>query len=102
MPIVIKDLRLAWIWLESFDSSLTGYLKDHSAGCFLSEPGDYQRVFGNARAQPTVGPLVVPWDMSKPYRIHYFWTYYFENVSPHQVQPQEACRKLVPLRRSAG
>lgn len=77
-------------------------LPDQVAGCSLSEPGDYQQPFEKARAQPAPGPLVTPWDMTKPERIQYFWTYYFENVSPHQVQPQVAWRKLVPLRRPAG
>src|SRR5262249_501273 len=66
------------------------------------EQNEYQQAFEKARANPGAGPLDVPWIMTKPERIQYFWTYYFENVSPHQVQPQEAWRKLVPLRRPAG
>jgi hypothetical protein len=101
MPFIIKDLRLAWIWLESFSASLTDPPQDLVARCSLSKQEDYQGVFSEARAQPAPGPFVVPWDMTKPERKQYFWTYYFENVSPHQVQPKEAWRKLVPLRRRA-
>jgi hypothetical protein len=102
MSVVIEDLRPAWIWLESFPGSLTSPLLDQVAGCSLIDAAGYQGAFGRARSQPAPGPFAVPWDMSEPERIQWFWTYYFENSSPHQVLPQEAWRKLVPLRRPAG
>jgi hypothetical protein len=75
---------------------------DQLAGRSLIQSTEYEQAFADARSQPQVGPLAVPWDVSKPYRIQYFWTYYFGNVSPHLVQPLDAWRKLVPLRRPAG
>jgi hypothetical protein len=102
MPITIKDLRLAWIWLEGFAATFSSPLQDLLAKCSLGETLDYQAAFRKAALQPATGPFTVPWDMTKPERIQYFWTYYFENVSPHRVRAEDAWRKLVPLRRLAG
>jgi len=92
----IGDLRISWIWTETFPDLLPtpSPLKPPWGG-LLSE-ADYSAAFAEARN--LTGLLALPWGVANPKHIHYFWTYYLESQNPYQVQAAEAFRRLVPLR----
>jgi hypothetical protein len=107
MPVSVNDLRIAWIWIEAYPSSLSVPLFDRVAGCSLGRRAEYtnrfQRVLTDAKstsAAATWPGLSLPWTLELAKRIHYFWHYYLERAGLRSVQSQDAWRKLVPLRRA--
>jgi hypothetical protein len=94
--INISDLRIAWIWTETFP----GLLADppQLAGRWGAPGSDaaYATAFHEARAKK--GTLRLPWSEHDPKHQHFFWQYYLENDNPFEVTAGKALRWLVPLR----
>lgn len=94
----ICDLRLSWIWTETFSDLL---LKKPKFQSRWGEPGSessYVLAFNNARAKS--GSLTLPWPEDDDYHQHFFWLYYLQNEDPREITAGKAMRWLVPLRES--
>jgi hypothetical protein len=97
--IKVNDLRISWIWMETFPDLLVNTPRLKSRWGNLGFNLDYNSVFKNPETQPD--PLSLPWNTSSPKHIHYFWRYYLgKNCA--QVTPEEAFKRLVPFRRSGS
>src|ERR1019366_5955338 len=97
MPININNLRLSWIWTETFPDLLLSNPTIKSRLGVLVTEADYSGVY--ERAQKGQGVLSLPWDTSKEKKCpQFFWKFYLENHDPNEVAPKDAWRKLVPVR----
>lgn len=91
----ISDLRISWIWTETFPDLLSSPSPLQSPWGELMSGSDYATAFASAQAGG--GALLLPWGATESNHIHYFWTYYLEQ-NPYQVPADEAYRRLVPFR----
>lgn len=94
--IKISDLRLSWIWTETFPGLLLDPPELSSRWGAPGDDADYAAAFSKARAKQ--GPLKLPWNEDDPKHQHFFWQYYLENTDPFKITPGKALRWLVPLR----
>lgn len=94
--IKISDLRIAWIWTETFPGLLTDPPQLVSRWGSPGADAAYASVFNEARSKK--GTLRLPWSEHDPKHQHFFWQYYLENDNPFEVTAGKALRWLVPLR----
>lgn len=93
--IKVNDLRISWIWTETFPELVVNPPKLKSRWGNLASDLEYNPLFKNPHTQ--LDPLSLPWDTSSPKRIHYFWRYYLGKDCA-RVPPEEAFKRLVPFR----
>src|SRR5208282_3708205 len=97
MPINIKNLRLSWVWTETFSDLLLSNPTIKSRLGVLGTEAGYSGVY--ERAQRGQDGLSLPWDTSKTKRCpQLFWKFYLENHDPNEVAPEDTWKKLVPVR----
>jgi hypothetical protein len=95
--INISNVRLEWIWTETFRDLVAGATKVKSASGIPDSEIAYTMQFEEARMRK--GPMSLPWMKKDEKRKspHFFWDFYLETDS-RQVQWREALRRFVPLR----
>ncbi|MFZ1217695.1 MAG: hypothetical protein WAO00_00310 [Chthoniobacterales bacterium] len=94
--ININDLRLSWIWTETFPGTLVDPPKPMSRWGAPGDDAAYAAAFQKARSKEP--PLKLPWSEDDPRHEHFFWQYYLENDNPFKVTPAKALRWIVPVR----
>src|SRR5215831_11267447 len=97
--IKISNVRLEWIWTETFRELVSGATKVKPASGIPDSEIAYTTQFEEARMRK--GPMSLPWMKKDKKREspHFFWDSYLETDS-YQVPPKEALRRLVPLRQN--
>jgi hypothetical protein len=96
MAIQINDLRLTFIWTETFFDLLKAGSPDVFPYGFLGYAQSYKQAIGTLLAPHEIlSGLTLPW--SKPAG-NLFWTQYFGNQIPGHIPASLGWEKIVPLR----
>ncbi len=95
MPIQISELRLSFVWVESFLALLSSR-KSSAPMAFMAQKEKYKAKF--QQAQAGTGDLEPPWVPSRGRHYNHFWYHYLKNTMPEMVDGERAWKKLVPLR----
>lgn len=94
--IIIKDLRITFIWTDTYFDMLMSDAPDIFPHGFLSHGYAYK-----AQLKKLLTPSKIPSGLTLPWRTvagQLFWTRYLGNRIPGHIKPTLAWKKLVPLR----
>jgi len=95
--MVIKELRLAFIQVESIVSPLAALKAPSIPAAYLLNEGLYQKTLADALASPGVRPL--PWADKIGKR---FWFYYLQRTRLKDRTAKQLWQQLVPLMATLG
>lgn len=96
MAISIKDVRLTFVWTESFFDLLQTQNPGELPYGFMAHGWAYKE-----QVKQLLSPVDIPSGLALPWREpagNYFWTMYLGNVIPGHISASKAWEKLVPLR----
>jgi hypothetical protein len=92
----IYDMRLSFIWTETFLHLLSDPMLPGAPMAFLGRRSSYAQRFEQVlHSRPAPGNLEPPWPKTGK---HFFWTYYLKGRPPTYVSGNKAWNALVPFR----
>lgn len=91
-----SDLRISFIWTETFFDLLSHPQPPHAPFNFLGRESTYRPFFEEALNSKTgKSGLTTPWHQPAG---RSFWKFYLENRNPDQINGHQSFQALVPLR----
>jgi len=99
-PCLIHDLRLSFIWVETFLDLVKNQTPPGANLAFLNHQNGYLAAFEETQTEGNegVGPqgLQQPW-LPNAKKKHKFWSFYLETAIPGKIQKDTVWQKLVPF-----
>jgi hypothetical protein len=96
---IIHDLRLSFIWVETFLNLVKNEPLEGTKLTFLKDKNDYVSTFDALQQEKLNGinskELHQPWPGDS--KTNNFWTYYLETIIPGQIKKDTVWQKLIPF-----